>query len=138
MNVWQFLLENHTEVLELTGEHLWLVGVSTIFAVLIGIPLGILIARRPTLNKPILGERKYYSNHPQPGAFRIFAARALDWGTRRPPGHSRAHVLRAAATYPQHLHRHQGRRPFVVEAARGMGMTDAQVFGKWSCHSRWG
>ena len=55
MNVWQFMLQNHTEVLELTVEHLWLVGVSTLLAVLIGIPLGILITRWPALNKPVLG-----------------------------------------------------------------------------------
>src|SRR5437868_11957229 len=55
MNLWQFVLQNHTEILELTLEHLWLVAVSTVLAVLIGIPLGILITRRPALNKPVLG-----------------------------------------------------------------------------------
>src|SRR5208282_3755825 len=55
MNVWQFMLQNHSEVLELTLEHLWLVGVSILLAVLIGIPLGILITRWPILHKPILG-----------------------------------------------------------------------------------
>src|SRR5439155_790367 len=55
MNFWQFVLQNHTEILELTLEHLWLVAVSTVLAVLIGIPLGILITRRPVLNKPVLG-----------------------------------------------------------------------------------
>src|SRR5947208_14916035 len=54
MNIWQFMLHNHTEVLELTLQHLWLVGASTFFAVLIGIPLGILITRCPALNKPVL------------------------------------------------------------------------------------
>ena len=48
MNLWQFLLQNHAEVLQLTGEHLWLVGVSTILAVLIGVPLGIRVSRRET------------------------------------------------------------------------------------------
>jgi osmoprotectant transport system permease protein len=47
MNLWQFMLQNHTEVLELTLEHLWLVGISTLLAVLVGIPLGILITRTP-------------------------------------------------------------------------------------------
>jgi osmoprotectant transport system permease protein len=55
MNLWQFMLQNHTEVLELTLEHLWLVGISTLLAVLVGIPLGILITRWPALNKPVLG-----------------------------------------------------------------------------------
>ena len=55
MNVLQFIRQNHTEVLELTGEHLWLVGASIVLAVLIGIPLGILITRWPVLKKPVLG-----------------------------------------------------------------------------------
>ncbi len=55
MNVWQFMLQNRTEVLELTLEHLKLVGISTFLAVLVGIPLGILITRWPILNKPVLG-----------------------------------------------------------------------------------
>src|ERR1700693_2478052 len=55
MNVFQFILQNHGEVLELTLEHLWMVAASTLLAVLIGIPLGILITRRPGWNKPILG-----------------------------------------------------------------------------------
>ena len=45
MNVLQFIAQNHTEVLQLTGEHLWLVGASIALAVLIGIPLGILDTR---------------------------------------------------------------------------------------------
>ena len=55
MNLWQFMLQNHVEVLELTLEHFWLVAISTGLAVLVGIPLGILITRWPWLNKPILG-----------------------------------------------------------------------------------
>jgi osmoprotectant transport system permease protein len=55
MNFWQFIVQNHLEVLELTLEHLKLVALSTGLAVLIGIPLGVLITRRPWLNKPVLG-----------------------------------------------------------------------------------
>ncbi len=54
MNLFQFMVENHDQVLELTLEHLWLVGISTLLAVLIGIPLGIVIAHWPVLNKPVL------------------------------------------------------------------------------------
>ena len=54
MNVIQFMLHNRSQVLELTLEHLWLVGWSTFMAALIGIPLGILIAHRMRFNKPIL------------------------------------------------------------------------------------
>jgi ABC-type proline/glycine betaine transport system permease subunit len=44
MNVFQYIWQNHGQVLELTLEHLRLVGFSTLFAMLIGIPLGIAIA----------------------------------------------------------------------------------------------
>ena len=39
MNVFPFIAQNHVEVLDLTAEHLWLVGASIFLAVLIGIPL---------------------------------------------------------------------------------------------------
>ena len=54
MNVFRFILQNHDQVLELTLEHLRLVGFSTLFAMLVGIPLGIVIAHRPGFSKPVL------------------------------------------------------------------------------------
>jgi osmoprotectant transport system permease protein len=55
MNLVHFFLQNHEQILELTLEHLWLVGVSTVLAVLAGIPLGIMSAHWPAWNKPVLG-----------------------------------------------------------------------------------
>src|SRR5437899_1193681 len=54
MNVIHFMRQNYTQLLDLSLEHLWLVGVSTVLAVLIGVPLGIVIAHRPSFNKPVL------------------------------------------------------------------------------------
>ncbi len=42
-------------VLETTGEHLLLVGPSLLAAVLVGVPLGVLAARRPALGQGVLG-----------------------------------------------------------------------------------
>jgi osmoprotectant transport system permease protein len=39
------------DVAELTGEHLFLVGVSSLFAIVIGVGFGILGTRRPTLRR---------------------------------------------------------------------------------------
>jgi osmoprotectant transport system permease protein len=55
MNIFHFFLQNHEQILELTLEHLWLVGISTLLAVSIGIPLGILSAHWPVWNRPVLG-----------------------------------------------------------------------------------
>ncbi len=55
MNFHEFLQNNWTELLTLTREHLFLVFVSTAVAVLIGVPLGILLTRRKSLQTPVLG-----------------------------------------------------------------------------------
>src|SRR6266496_6642332 len=54
MNFWKFIAENRAEVAGLTFEHLWIVCISTLLAIAIGIPLGILITRRPALYKPVI------------------------------------------------------------------------------------
>ena len=55
MNFFEFLRQNFGEILALTREHLWLVFISTAFAVLIGVPLGVLLTRKKYLQTPILG-----------------------------------------------------------------------------------
>jgi osmoprotectant transport system permease protein len=50
-----FLAERRGELLGLTGQHLVLVLVSTALAAAIGLPLGIAMARRPGLARPLLG-----------------------------------------------------------------------------------
>ncbi len=51
----QFLRANWPELLTLTREHIFLVIISTGFAVLFGVPLGILLTRVKSLQTPILG-----------------------------------------------------------------------------------
>lgn len=55
MNFWQFLQQNWNELLTHVGEHLTLVLISTLIAVVIGIPTGILLTRKKALRNPILG-----------------------------------------------------------------------------------
>ena len=51
----QFLQANWREILALTREHIFLVFFSTGFAILIGLPLGIVLTRIRSLQTPILG-----------------------------------------------------------------------------------
>ncbi len=127
MNLWQFILQNHTEVLELTLEHLWLVGISTLLAVLIGIPLGILITRWPALNKPVLGGANIIQTIPSLALFGFLLP--APWiGARA----DRLAILALAlyALLPLIRNTYVGIKGVdrsVVEAGRGMGMTDRQL-----------
>ncbi|QNI35930.1 ABC transporter permease [Edaphobacter albus] len=51
----QFLNQYGWEIGRLTFEHLWLTFSAMLFAVAIGLPLGILLTRRPRLAKPVIG-----------------------------------------------------------------------------------
>jgi len=52
---WNFLQQNWPELLTLVRQHLWLVFISTVIAVVIGIPTGILLTRKQSLRGPVLG-----------------------------------------------------------------------------------
>lgn len=53
--MWQFVVAHRREILVLTSEHLWLVGISMLLAIVIGVPLGIFLTRRPAWKGIILG-----------------------------------------------------------------------------------
>src|SRR6267142_5084093 len=55
MSFWHFLQQNWPELWEHLREHLWLVFISTLIAVAIGLPTGILLTRKKSLRAPILG-----------------------------------------------------------------------------------
>src|SRR5580698_5475897 len=127
MNLYQFMLQNRTEVLELTLEHLWLVGISTLLAVLIGIPLGILITRWPGLSKFVLGGANIIQTIPSLALFGFLLP--APWiGARA----DRLAILALAlyALLPLIRNTYAGIRgvdPSVVEAGRAMGLTDRQL-----------
>jgi osmoprotectant transport system permease protein len=55
MSFLEFLKLNWPELLTLTREHILLVIVSTGFAVLVGVPLGVMLTRAKSLQTPVLG-----------------------------------------------------------------------------------
>ena len=127
MNVWRFMLQNHIEVAELTLQHLWLVGASTVLAVLIGIPLGILITRWPVLNKPVLGGANIIQTIPSLALFGFLLP--APWiGERADRLAILALTLYALLPLIRNTYAGiKGVDPAVVEAGRGMGMTDGQL-----------
>ena len=64
-----FLLTHKREVAMLTGEHLWLVGVAMLLAVVVGVPLGIMLTRKPKLKTLILGSTNIVQTIPSLALF---------------------------------------------------------------------
>src|SRR5262245_2201937 len=54
MSVLNFWRSHATEFMTLLGQHVLLVGASTLVAILAGVPFGILAARRPRLGAPVV------------------------------------------------------------------------------------
>src|SRR5437879_11808787 len=127
MNVFQFIVQNHGEVLKLTREHLWMGVALTLLAVLIGIPLGILITRKPGWDKPVLGGANIIQTVPSLALFGFLLP--VPWiGARSDRLAILALTLYALLPLIRNTYAGiNGVDRSVVEAGRGMGMTDRQL-----------
>ncbi len=127
MNFLHFMSANRQQVIELTLEHIQLAGISTLIAACVGIPLGILITRVPSLSKLIIGGANVIQTIPSLALFGFLIP--APWIGERA---SRLAIL-ALALYcllPLIRNTYAGIRsvdPAVVEAGRAMGLTDRQL-----------
>lgn len=69
MNFLHFMARHRAEVGTLTLEHLWLVGLSMLLAVAIGVPLGIVLTRKPGWKAVILGTNNVIQTIPSLALF---------------------------------------------------------------------
>lgn len=127
MSFWEFFLANRTEMGVRTLEHLMLVGVSTGVAAGIGVPLGIVMSRRAEWRRPILGLANVLQTIPSLALFGMLIPMPLIGGI----GASTAIVaLVVYALLPIVKNTYAGITgvdPGVLEAAKGVGMTDWQL-----------
>ncbi|HEY7318541.1 MAG TPA: glycine betaine ABC transporter substrate-binding protein [Candidatus Binatia bacterium] len=134
MSLIEFLVRNYQEVITLTLEHLFLVVLSTGIAIVIGVPLGILLTRKPSLSKPILGFANIMQTVPSLALFGfliplnlyLFHVRIV--GGIGPQTAIVALVLYALLPIIRNTFTGiNGVDPAIREAGRGMGMTDRQL-----------
>ena len=122
----QFFWERRSEIAALTGQHLLLVVASAAIAVAIGVPLGVVLTRRPRLSRPVLGAANVVQTIPSLALFGFLIPIPLLGGI----GARTAIVaLVVYGILPILQNTHAGIRsvdPAVVEAATGLGMTDRQ------------
>jgi len=123
----QFFLRHHQEILQATLEHIWLVGLTMVFAIAIGVPLGILVTRKPWLSRPILGAANIAEKIPSLALFGFLLP--VPWLGGRADRLAIA-ALTLYALLPIIRNTSAGITGVdraVREAARGMGMTDRQI-----------
>lgn len=122
-----FLIKNRGQILSLTLEHLWLVGIAIAIAVVVGVPLGILVSRSPWLRKPVLGGTNVLQTIPSLALFGILLP--APWlGARADRLAIAALVLYALLPIVRNTYTGiMAIDPAVKEAAIGMGMTDAEL-----------
>ncbi len=127
MNLARFYLDNSREVVGLVGQHLLLVLSSTAIAVVIGVPLGVLLTRRPAWRGPVLGLANVFQTIPSLALFGFLIPLPFLGGI----GARTAIVaLVVYALLPIVRNTYvgiSGIDPAVREAARGMGMTDGEM-----------
>jgi osmoprotectant transport system permease protein len=127
VNLIEFFARHHGEILGATLEHIWLVGAAMLLAIAIGVPLGIVVARRPFLSKFILGGANIAETIPSLALFGFLLP--VPWlGARAERLAIAALLLYALLPIIRNTAAGiTGVNKSVREAARGMGMTDSQI-----------
>ncbi|HEX3183489.1 MAG TPA: ABC transporter permease/substrate-binding protein [Pyrinomonadaceae bacterium] len=127
MSFWQFLQNNWTELAILIKEHLILVFISILIAVIIGVPTGILLTRHRALRGPVLGIANVMQTIPSLALFGFLIPLPFIGGIGTRTAlvalvvYSLLPIIRNTVTGIL------GVEPSVREAAVAMGMTDSQV-----------
>ena len=134
MNLVEFIARNRSEFVELVFEHLFLVIAATGIAILIGVPLGILLTRKPGFTKPVLGFANIMQTVPSLALFgflipvnlylfhvKIFGGIGARTAIVALVLYSLLPIIRNTYTGIS------GVDPSIREAGRGMGMTDRQL-----------
>src|SRR3954447_12784503 len=127
MNFFEFLRQNSSELLTLLGQHLVLVLTSTLIAVVIGIPTGILLTRNRFLRTPVLGLANIMQTIPSLALFGFLIPLSFIGGIGARTAtvalvvYALLPIIRNTVTGILGVDRN------VREAAIAMGMTDRQV-----------
>ncbi|OAB57006.1 glycine/betaine ABC transporter substrate-binding protein [Leptolyngbya valderiana BDU 20041] len=124
------MLQYGSEIWLRTGEHLLLVALSVAIALCIGIPAGLLVTRRPQLAPPVIGFANAVQTIPSLAIFGFLISVPLLGGIGKIPAIVALFLYALLPLVRNTYAGITGVDPAIVEAGRGMGMTDRQVLWK--------
>lgn len=119
----RYIIDNPDQVLELTGQHLRLVGVSVLIAMLIAIPVGILVTRVRWLEAPVINATGVLYTVP---SLALFAILIPYTGIGASTASIALVLYSLLAIVRNTVAGIDGVPPATLDAARGMGMTGVQ------------
>jgi osmoprotectant transport system permease protein len=127
MSTWTFLLSHRAEIFSATLEHLLLVVIAMMIAILIGVPLGMFIVQRPALRTIALGIASIFQTIPSLALFGFLIPIPFIGGIGK---RTAIVALVLYALLPILRNTYVGLTgidPAVLESAEAMGMTRAQI-----------
>src|ERR1700719_266538 len=127
MTTWSFFADHRAEILGATLDHLVLVVIAMIIAILIGVPLGMFIVQRPALRAIALGIASVFQTIPSLALFGFLIPIPFIGGIGK---RTAVVALVLYALLPILRNTYVGLTgidPAVLESAEAMGMTRAQI-----------
>ena len=127
MSPWTFLVAHRAEIFGTTVEHLTLVIVAMLIAILLGVPLGLLIVHRPVLRAIALGVANVFQTIPSLALFGFLIPIPFIGGIGK---RTAIVALILYALLPILRNTYVGLTeidPAVLESAEAMGMTRSQI-----------
>ncbi|OLC91698.1 MAG: choline ABC transporter permease [Acidobacteria bacterium] len=124
---WSFFAEHRAEIFSATLDHMALVVIAMIIAILIGVPLGMFIVQRPTLRAIALAVASIFQTVPSLALFGFLIPIPFIGGIGK---RTAIVALVIYALLPILRNTYVGLTgidPAVLEAAEAMGMTNAQI-----------
>ncbi len=122
-----FVLQYRAQIITLTIEHIWLVAASVVLAAVIGLPAAVFVLRRPAWGRLVLGGANVLQTIPSLALFGLLLP--IPW-IGAAAVRLTVVVLTLYCLLPIIRSTHAGLAavdPALVEAGRGMGMTDRQL-----------
>jgi osmoprotectant transport system permease protein len=127
VNLFEFVAANRAEFFGLVLEHLGLVAVSTVLAVVIGVPAGIWVTRRPSWTGAVLGTANVLQTIPSLALFGLLIPLPFIGGVGARTAVVALVVYALLPVIRNTVTGIRGIDPAVREAALGMGMTDGEL-----------